>query len=83
VHRRRRLHASSEDAAFAVTIVAASALTRFFVTALVAWTTSSTRDDSPWSERRLREIAATLLASAISVPALALIVVAVALSALD
>lgn len=80
-----RLHASSEDAAFAVTIVAASALTLgFFVTVLVGGV------DDQLDPRRFavvgaspREIAGvTLLASAISVPALALIVVAVALSAL-
>lgn len=80
-----RLHASSEDAAFAVTMVAASALTLgIFATALVGGV------DDQLDPRRFavvgaspREIAAvTLLASAISVPALALIVVAVALSAL-
>ncbi|RKS85326.1 ABC-2 type transport system permease protein [Microbacterium sp. AG790] len=80
-----RLHASSEDAAFTVTIVAASALTLgFFVTVLVGGV------DDQLDPRRFavvgaspREIAGvTLLASAISVPALALIVVAVALSAL-
>lgn len=80
-----RLHSSSADAAFAVTMVAASALTLgFFVTALVGGV------DDQLDPRRFAVVGAspgatagaTLLATVISVPALALIAVAVALSAL-
>lgn len=80
-----RLGSSSEGAAFAVTIVATSALTLgFFVTALVGGI------DDQLDPRRFAVLGAspretawvTLLASAISVPVLALVVVAVALGAL-
>ncbi|MBF4560600.1 hypothetical protein ITJ43_00395 [Microbacterium sp. VKM Ac-2870] len=80
-----RLGSSSEGAAFAVTIVATSALTLgFFVTALVGGI------DDQLDPRRFAVLGAspretawvTLLASTISVPVLALVVVAVALGAL-
>lgn len=80
-----RLRSSSDEAAFAVTMVAASALTLgFFVTALVGGF------DDQLDPRRFAVVGAgpretawvTLLASAISVPVIALVVVAVALTLL-
>jgi len=80
-----RLRESSSDAAFAVTVVAVSALTvGFFVTALIGGI------DDQLDPRRFAVVGAspretawvTLLASAVSIPVLALVVVAVALGML-